>query len=94
MRVGQEPRRCGRSSGCNGGPFFTHYVKVTFFRGTSLRPVPPVASKHKEVRYIDIREDDLDEAPDGDLGEAGGRVARLGRVADCPEALGGVSSLD
>jgi hypothetical protein len=41
---------------------FTHYVKVTFFRGTSLRPVPPVASKHKEVRYIDIREDDLDEA--------------------------------
>jgi hypothetical protein len=42
---------------------FTHYVKVTFFRGTSLRPVPPVASKHKEVRYLDIREgDELDEA--------------------------------
>ena len=42
---------------------FTHYVKVTFFRGSLLRPVPPVASKHKEVRYIDIREDDeLDEA--------------------------------
>jgi len=41
---------------------FTHYVKVTFFRGTSLRPVPPVASKHKEVRYIDIHGDDLDEA--------------------------------
>jgi hypothetical protein len=42
---------------------FTHYVKVTFFRGTSLRPVPPVASKHGEVRYIDIREgDELDEA--------------------------------
>lgn len=42
---------------------FTRYVKVTFFRGSSLRPVPPVASKHKEVRYIDIREDDeLDEA--------------------------------
>jgi len=42
---------------------FTHYVKVTFFRGTSLRPVPPVASKHKEVRYIDIHEgDELDEA--------------------------------
>jgi hypothetical protein len=35
---------------------FTHYVKVTFFRGTSLRPVPPVASKHPEVRYLDIRE--------------------------------------
>ena len=27
---------------------FTHYVKVTFFRGTSLRPVPPGASKHKD----------------------------------------------
>src|SRR5687767_11401991 len=42
---------------------FTKYVKVTFFRGTSLRPVPPGASKHKDVRYLDIREDDqLDEA--------------------------------
>ena len=42
---------------------FTKYVKVAFFRGTSLRPVPPGASKHKEVRYLDIREDDqLDEA--------------------------------
>ncbi len=42
---------------------FTHYVKVTFFRGTSLRPVPPGPSKHKEVRYLDIHEDDLvDEA--------------------------------
>ena len=41
---------------------FTRYVKVAFFRGTSLRPVPPVASKHKEVRYIDIHENDqLDE---------------------------------
>ena len=42
---------------------FTHYVKVTLFRGTSLRPVPPGASKHKDVRYFDIREgDELDEA--------------------------------
>jgi hypothetical protein len=41
---------------------FARYVKVTFFRGTSLRPVPPGASKHKEVRYVDIHEDDLDEA--------------------------------
>jgi hypothetical protein len=41
---------------------FTHYIKVTFFRGTSLRPIPPVASKHKEVRYIDIHEGKLDEA--------------------------------
>ena len=42
---------------------FTKYIKVTFFRGTSLRPVPPGESKHKDVRYLDIREDDkLDEA--------------------------------
>jgi hypothetical protein len=42
---------------------FTRYVKVTFFRGTSLRPVPPGASKHKDVRYFDIHEgDELDEA--------------------------------
>jgi hypothetical protein len=41
---------------------FTRYVKVTFFRGTSLRPVPPGASKHKDVRYVDIHEDELDEA--------------------------------
>ena len=42
---------------------FTMYVKVTFFRGTSLRPAPPGESKQKEVRYLDVREDDeLDEA--------------------------------
>lgn len=41
---------------------FTNYVKVTFFRGTSLKPVPSGASKHKEVRYLDIREGEFDEA--------------------------------
>ena len=41
---------------------FTKYVKVTFFRGTSLRPVPAGKSKHPEVRYYDIYEDQLDEA--------------------------------
>jgi hypothetical protein len=41
---------------------FTKYVKVTFFRGTSLRPIPPGQSKHKEVRYLDIHEDQLEEA--------------------------------
>jgi hypothetical protein len=41
----------------------TKYVKVAFFRGTSLRPVPPGASKSKDTRYVDIREgDQLDEA--------------------------------
>ena len=38
---------------------FTHYVKVTFFRGTSLLPVPP-GGTGKDARWIDIREDDLD----------------------------------
>ncbi len=42
---------------------FTRYVKVTFFRGASLRPVPPGESKQKDVRYLDIHADDpLDEA--------------------------------
>ncbi|MER9627605.1 DUF1801 domain-containing protein [Mesorhizobium sp. M0296] len=42
---------------------FTKYIKLAFFRGTSLHPVPPGESKHKDVRYLDIREDDqLDEA--------------------------------
>ncbi len=41
---------------------FTNYVKVAFFRGASLRPVPPVASKDKDTRYVHIHEDDeLDE---------------------------------
>ena len=42
---------------------FTTYIKVAFFRGASLRPVPPGESKQKDVRYLDIHEDDpLDEA--------------------------------
>ena len=41
---------------------YTKYIKVAFFRGTSLRPVPPGESKQKEARYLDIHEDDpLDE---------------------------------
>ncbi len=37
---------------------FTKYVKVAFFRGASLRPAPPVGSRHKDVRYFHIHEDD------------------------------------
>ena len=37
---------------------FTNYVKVTFFNGASLVPLPPGESKHKHVRYLDIRKDD------------------------------------
>ena len=42
---------------------YTRYIKVAFFRGASLRPVPPGASKSKDTRYLDIHEgDELDEA--------------------------------
>jgi hypothetical protein len=42
---------------------FTRYVKVAFFRGASLRPLPPGDSKSKNTRYLDIHEaDTLDEA--------------------------------
>ena len=43
---------------------FTHYVKVTFFLGASLRPFPPDGTvRSKDARWIDIREgDQLDEA--------------------------------
>jgi hypothetical protein len=37
---------------------FTRYVKVTFFRGAALDPLPPGESKYKDVRYLDIHEDD------------------------------------
>lgn len=42
---------------------FTNYVKVAFFRGMSLDPIPPGGSKQKEVRYLDIHEgEEIDEA--------------------------------
>jgi hypothetical protein len=37
---------------------FNRYVKVTFFRGAELRPLPPGESKDKDVRYLDIYEGD------------------------------------
>jgi hypothetical protein len=41
---------------------FTKYVKVVFLRGTSLRPLPPIASKDPNTRYVHIHENDaLDE---------------------------------
>jgi hypothetical protein len=40
---------------------FTRAVKVSFFRGTALLPVPP-GGTGKDARWIDIHEDDLDEA--------------------------------
>jgi hypothetical protein len=42
---------------------YTKYVKVAFFRGSSLRPLPPGESKDKDVRYLDIHEGErFDEA--------------------------------
>ncbi|PWU50706.1 histidine kinase [Micromonospora sp. S4605] len=41
---------------------YTNYVQVQFLKGTSLDPMPPKSSKHDEVRYLDIRQDEeLDE---------------------------------
>ena len=37
---------------------YTRYVKVAFFQGASLRPLPPGASKKEDVRYLDIHEND------------------------------------
>ena len=41
---------------------FTRYMKVAFFRGQSLEPMPPGASKSQDTRYLDIHEGSLDEA--------------------------------
>jgi hypothetical protein len=42
---------------------FTSYVKVAFFRGAALSPLPPIASKQANVRYLHIHENEpLDEA--------------------------------
>lgn len=41
---------------------FTHYVKVAFFRGAALRPVPPGPSKDENTRYLDVREGDTIDA--------------------------------
>ncbi|TGQ63902.1 DUF1801 domain-containing protein [Mesorhizobium sp. M00.F.Ca.ET.186.01.1.1] len=42
---------------------FTRYIKVAFFRGTSLQPVPPGESKSGDTRYLNMHEGDgLDEA--------------------------------
>ncbi|MFT3806339.1 DUF1801 domain-containing protein [Arenimonas sp.] len=38
---------------------FTNYVKVAFFHGVALDPLPPGTSKQERVRYLDIREGDI-----------------------------------
>ena len=55
---GVEDQVCFLSFHC-----FAKYIKVAFFRGASLRPVPPGPSRQKDVRYLDIHEnDEFDEA--------------------------------
>ena len=41
---------------------YAKFVKVAFFRGTSLKPVPPGPSKTKETRYLNLGQGELDEA--------------------------------
>ena len=40
---------------------FAKYIKVSFFKGAALKPLPPGASKQKDVRYLDIHEGEFDE---------------------------------
>lgn len=40
---------------------FTRYIKVTFFRGTELDPLPPVGSKDPNTRYVHIEDEKFDE---------------------------------
>ncbi len=42
---------------------FDRCIKIAFFRGASLNPVPPVASRQKAVRYVHIHEDDVIDEP-------------------------------
>lgn len=38
---------------------FANYVKLTFFRGAGLEPLPPGAGRQPDVRWLDVREDDV-----------------------------------
>jgi len=54
---------------------YTRYVKVAFFRGAALHPLPPGKAKDEAVRYLDVREDDeLDEAQFADWVEQASRL--------------------
>jgi hypothetical protein len=54
---------------------YTRYVQIAFFRGSSLDPPPPKASRHPEVRYLDIHEGD--EVDEGRLVSWVAQAARL-----------------
>ena len=61
---------------------FNKYIKVAFFRGAQLDPLPPVESKDKNTRYFHIYENEkLDEKQRGELDQAGIENTRLDDVA-------------
>ncbi len=60
---------------------FTKYVKVAFFRGTSLRPLPPGESKSKDTRYLDINEGPTRRGAVRRVGEASEPFARRTNVS-------------
>ena len=60
---------------------FTKYVKVTFFRGTSLRPLPPGESKSEERDTSTSTRPTSSTSSSWRAGSAGGGAARLGSVA-------------
>jgi len=60
---------------------YTKYIKVTFFNGMSLHPLPPGESKNEEVRYLDIHEDDqLDEAQLANWVKQASKLSGWGKV--------------
>ena len=60
---------------------FTKYVKVAFFRGTSLRPVPPASPSTRRRATSTSTRTTARRGADGDVDPAGGRPARLGPMA-------------
>jgi hypothetical protein len=64
--------------GVEGQGGFQHHVKFSFFKGTSLKPVPPIG-QFKDVRSLDVRQSDKIDEKAGDLDQAGGLHPRLGR---------------
>ena len=60
---------------------YTRYIKVAFFRGASLHPVPPVESKQEGVRYLHIHEDDM---PDGGMLDEGQFMAWVKQASRLP----------
>jgi len=60
---------------------FNKYIKVTFFEGAALDPLPPVGSKDPKTRYFHIYEDEpVDEAQLADWIRQASRLQGWGKV--------------